>query len=945
MSLRTRWSSALACAVVLSGGLVLAAQAPTPQAPVQPPPLTQPLPVDPDVVTGQFENGLKYMIRRNALPAGRAELRLVVNVGSLVEDDDQLGLAHFVEHMAFNGTRNFPKLETVAFLESIGMRFGPSVNASTSFDETVYMLQVPTDKPEVLARSMLILEDWAHNVSFDPTEIDKERGVIIEEWRLRRGAAARMQDQQLPILLKGSRYAERMPIGTLEHLQTFKHESLTRFYRDWYRPDLMTVIAVGDFDPAAMRQLVAKHFGALPKATNPRALPAYDVPPQPGTLYAVATDAEAQMTQVSVYGKMALREQSTVGAYRRQILEGLFAGMLNARFGELSQKPDAPFMAAGAGRGLFVKRAEASTLNALVKDGEVAKGLTALYAEAERVVKFGFTQGEFDRQKTNFLRALEQSLAEKDKRPSAQLAAEYIRAVTQGEPIPGLAYEVDLTRALVPTISLAEVNGLAAEWVPEGNRVVMVSAPKKDGVPVPTEAQLAAAIAAASSAPLTAYVDTVTSATLMRTAPTPGRITKEATRAWGITEWTLSNGIKVVLKPTNFKEDEIVFRAFSPGGTSIATDAEYLAASSAAALVGVGGVGQLSQIELGKAMTGKVASVTASIGELEEGLSGRASKKDLEAMFQLAYLRVMEPRADPAIFGVMMGQMKMMMANMQASPEFAFSELVSKTMSQDHLRARTPSADELSSIKLEDAMRFYRDRFADMGDFTFVFVGSLDPVAMRPLVERYIASLPSTGRKETWKDIGMRPPEGVVTREVRKGIEPKSQTRINFTGPFQYDQEQRVAIRAMADVLQTRLREALREELGGTYSVSASAGYENRPRGEYQVSISFGSDPSRAEALAARVLQEIEAFRTNGPTEKQVNDVKTTLDRDFETNIKQNAYVLSQLAFKYDVGDTPETLLDIPNYYRKLSVATIQAAAKEYLNTARYVKVVLLPEK
>jgi zinc protease len=935
----------LACVVVVSGGLVLAAQAPAPPTQVQPPPLTQPLPVDPDVATGQFENGLKYMIRRNALPAGRAELRLVVNVGSLVEDNDQLGLAHFVEHMAFNGTKNFPKLETVAFLESIGMRFGPSINASTSFDETVYMLQVPTDKPEVLARSMLILEDWAHNVSFDPAEIDKERGVIIEEWRLRRGAAARMQDQQLPILLKGSRYAERMPIGTLDHLRTFKHDSLTRFYKDWYRPDLMTVIAVGDFDPAAMRQLITTHFGALPKPANPRALPAYAVPPQPGTLYAIATDAEAQMTQVSVYGKMALRDQSTVGAYRRQILEGLFAGMLNARFGEMAQKPDAPFMGAAAARGLFVKRAEASMLNAMVKDGEVEKGLTALYAEAERVVKFGFTQSEFDRQKTNFLRGLEQALAEKDKRPSAQLAAEYIRATTQGEPIPGLAYEVNLTRALVPTITLAEVNGLAAEWVPEGNRVVMVSAPKKEGVPVPTEAQLAAAITAAASAPLTAYVDTVTSATLIRTPPTPGRITRESTRAWGITEWELSNGIKVVLKPTNFKEDEIVFRAFSPGGTSLATDAQFLAASSAAPLVGVGGVGDLSNIALGKAMTGKVASVSAAIGELEETLSGRASKKDLEAMFQLAYLRVTAPRADPAIFGVMMGQMKMMVANMQASPEFAFSEMVGKTMSQDHVRARTPSADQLASITLDDAMRFYKDRFADMGDFTFVFVGSLDPAVMRPLVERYLASLPSAGRKETWKDVGMHTPEGVVTREVRKGIEPKSQTAINFTGPFQYNQDQRVAIRAMADILQTRLRESLREELGGTYSVSAGARYENRPREQYQVSISFGSDPARAEALAARVLQEIEAFKTHGPTEKQVSDAKTKLDRDFETNIKQNAYVLTQLSFRYDQGDTPEALLDVPNYYRKLSVAVIQAAAKEYLNTARYVKVVLLPEK
>jgi len=943
MTLRVRtFLGGVLFAVALAVGLVpvhhVAAQAAAP-------PLTQALPVDPDVTTGQFDNGLKYMVRRNALPAGRAELRLVVNVGSLVEDNDQLGLAHFVEHMAFNGTKNFPKLETVAFLESIGMRFGPSINASTSFDETIYMLQVPTEKPEVLDRSMLILEDWARNVSFDPAEIDKERGVIIEEWRLRRGAGARMQDQQFPTLLKGSRYAERLPIGTVESLQTFKHESLTRFYKDWYRPDLMTVIAVGDFDAVAMRQLIAKHFGAIPKATNPRPLPTFTVPPQPGTLYAVATDAEAPMTQVSVYGKMALRDQSTVGAYRRQIVEGLFAGMLNERFGEMAQKPDAPFMAAGAARGLFVKSAEASMLNALVKDGEAEKGLTALYAEAERVVKFGFTQSEFDRQKTGLLRGMEQALTEKDKRPSAQLAAEYIRAATQGEPIPGLAYEVEITRAMVPTITLAEVNALAAEWVPEGNRVVMVSAPKKDGVPVPTEAQLAAAIKAASSAPVTAYVDTVTSSSIMTTMPTPGRVTTETTRAWGITEWTLSNGIKVVLKPTDFKADEILFSASSPGGSSLASDADYLSADAAATLVGLGGVGKLSNLELGKTMTGKVASASAGIGELEESLSGRASKKDLEAMFQLIWLRVMEPRADPVIFGVMMGQMKTMMAGQMASPEFAYGEMVNKLLTQDHPRARTPTPEQLATVNLDTAMRFYKERFADMGDFTFVFVGSLEPAVMRPLVERYIASLPSTGRKETWKDIGVREPAGVVEGEVRKGIEPKSQTRIIFNGPMQYNQEQRVAIRAMADILQTRLRESLREELGGTYSVSAGASYENKPRETYQLSVSFGSDPTRTAALGKRVFEEIEALKANGPTEKQVNDVKAAMLRDFETNIKQNAYVLGQTIQKYQNGEAPETLLDVPSYYQKLSVAAIQSAAKTYLNTARYVKVVLLPEK
>ncbi len=928
-----------ACAVLFTcaAGVSLAAQAV--------PSVTQPLPVDPEVTTGQFDNGLKYYIRQNSLPAGRAELRLVVNVGSVVEDKDQLGLAHFVEHMAFNGTKNFPKLETVTFLESLGMRFGPSINAFTSFDETVYMLQVPTDKPEVLAKAMLILEDWAHNVSFDPAEIDKERGVIIEEWRMGRGAGARMRDQQLPTLLKGSPYAERLPIGTIDSLQTFTHDSLTRFYKDWYRPDLMAVVAVGDFDKAAVQQLITKHFASLPKAAAPRPRPTVAVPPHPGTLYAVVSDEEATNTTVSVYGKMAVREQSTVGAYRRSLVEGMFAGMLNARFSEMAQKPDAPFMGASAGRGLFVKTAEASMLNALVKDDGIEKGLTALYAEAERVARFGFTATEFERQKTNMLRGIEQMTAEKDKRQSATFADEYVRVITQGESMPGLDYEATITKQLVPTITLSDVNGLAAEWVPQGNRVVMISAPKKATVTLPDEAKLAAAIEAAKAGALTAYVDSVTGTTLMDAAPTPGKVTNTVTREWGVTEWTLSNGVKVVIKPTDFKQDEILVRAFSPGGSSLAADADYMSQESSAQLISLGGLGKYSNLELGKVMTGKVAMAAASLSEYDEGIVGRASVKDLESMFQMIHMRFTAPRADPVIFGVFMTQMKAILGNQRAQPEFVYAEAQSDAMFQGHPRRKVPTAEQLSELNLDKALAFYTDRFADASDFTFVFVGTVNPDTLKPLVEQYLASLPSTGRKETWRDMGITRVKGVVEKIVEKGIEPKSQTSITFHGPFVYDQQQRVLINAMADILETRLRESLREELGGTYSVGVSAGYERIPKTEFTVDIGFGSEPVRAEALSKRVFDEIAAFKAQGPTEKQLSDVKAALKRDFETNVKQNAYILSQLVHKYQVGEAPQTLLDIPSYYDKLAAAAIQAAAKQYLDTTNYVKVVLMPEK
>jgi zinc protease len=850
--------------------------------------------------------------------------------------------------MAFNGTKNFPKSDIVTFMESIGMRFGPSVNAFTSFDETVYMLQIPTEKPEIVDRSLLILEDWAHNLSFDPVEIDKERGVIMEEWRLRRGAAARMQDQQFPVLLKGSRYADRLPIGKTDVIQGFKHDRLKQFYADWYRPDLMAVIAVGDFDKAAMQGLIQKHFAGLPRAAKPRPRPAYDVPKQPGTLYTVATDPEAPMTQVSVYSKMAFRDPSTVGAYRTQIVERLFGSMLSARFAEIAQKPNAPFMNAGTYRGLFVKAAEASTLVAMAKDGQVGPTLEAMFTETERVNKFGFTQSELDREKTSMLRGLTQALAEKDKVQSAMFAGEYVRNFTQAEPFPGLQNEVELTERVLPGISLAEVNGLAREWMPEGNRVVVVSAPQKPGVQVPDEAAMAAAIKAAASKPITAYADTTTAKALFSATPKAGAVTKTNVRAdVGITEWTLSNGVKVILKPTTLKADEILFRAFSPGGTSLVADDELIWAEPAAALISSSGLGSFSRIELGKMLAGKIANVGPYVGALDEGLSGSASAKDLETMFQLIYMTFTEPRADKDVFEVMKSQTKMMLGNMRSNPNFLFQEALNEALTQNHPRERTPTPDMLDKMDLDKALAFYKDRFSDAGDFTFVFVGTFDPATLRPLIERYVASLPSTGRKETFKDHNVRTPLTVVEKRVEKGLEPQSHSRVVFTGPFQYNQEQRIVIRAAASILQTRLREILREDLGGTYSVSATAGYDKVPTQQYNLTIDFGSSPDRADELMKRVFAEIEAFKSSGPTEKQVADAKEGFVRDYETNIKNNGYLLQQIALKYQFNEDNElpVLFDLPAWYNRLTAAAIQDAAKLYLNTQRYVKVTLMPEK
>ncbi|MBA2259167.1 MAG: insulinase family protein [Acidobacteria bacterium] len=931
------------CIAAFSGAA--SAQAPAAAAP-QTAALTQQIPLDPTITTGKFPNGLRYFIRTTKRPEKRAELRLVVDVGSIVEEADQQGLAHFVEHMAFNGTKHFPKQETVAFLESLGMRFGPSINASTSFDETVYMLQVPTAKPEVMDRAFLILEDWAHGQSFGPVEIDKERGVIKEEWRIRRGAGARMQDKQLPILLKGSRYAERIPIGTMDVIDNFKHDRLRQFYTDWYRPDLMTVIAVGDFDPAAVEKMIKAHFEGIPAPKGMKPRPVYPVPDHPGTLYAIATDKEATSASISIYSKIDVRDPRTVGAYRQQIVERLYSSMIGARFSELAQKPDSPIVGAGGSRGGFVRSKEVSTLSAGVKGDAIEKAFDAVFTEAERAARFGFTTGELERVKLNIVASLERSVKEKENTPAAAIAGELVRHITDREPVPGIVYEYELHRRFLPEITLAEVNALAKNWVPDRNRVITVSAPEKTGFAVPDESKLSSVMASLAGKNITAYVDTVDDAPLLDPLPSPGSITKTTTKdAYGITEWQLSNGVKVVLKPTDFREDEIIFRATSYGGSSLASDADYVPASSASTVVGVGGIGRLSAIELRKKMTGKTATASAFISDYEEGLNGASSKKDLETMFQLIHLRFTQPRSDPAAFSAFQGQMKSNLANQRSNPAFLFNEALSTSLRQNHLRARPLTPESVDQLNLDKSMAFYKDRFADAGDFTFVFVGSFKTEEMKPLVERYLGSLPSTGRKESWKDTGVRYAKGVIEKRVEKGLEPQSRAAIVFTGPFTHNQTERVAIRAMAEVLQSRLHETLRESLGGTYGVTTAAGYLPIPVPEFSVNISFSSAPERTEELVKAALQQVELLKTAGPTDKQMTDAKEKLLRDLETNRKQNNYLLTQLSSRYQSGEDLATLFSLEEFYNKLTPAMIQDAAKRYLNPQNMVKVTLFPEK
>lgn len=936
-----------ALSLTLVAPALLGAQQTKTAAAGAPIPLTAVLPVDPKIKIGTLPNGIKYYIRKNAKPEKRAELRLVVNAGSVLETDNQLGLAHFVEHTAFNGTTHFAKNDLVKYLQSIGVRFGADLNAYTGFDETVYILPIPTDTARIIEQAFTILEDWAHGQVFDSAEVVNERGVVREEWRLGKGAGDRMLHQWLPTALKGSIYAERLPIGNEQSIMTATSARLRSFYDTWYRPDLMAVVAVGDFDPAVIEAQIKKHFSRIPKATNPKPRRLAEVPANKEPLIGIGHDKEATGSDVELLFKLPVEVTRTVGDYRRDLVQRLYLGMLNARLDEISQKPDAPFLGAGASKGNFVGRtSEAFTLAASVKDGGIDRGLEALLLEAKRVDEFGFLQSELDREKQSLVRGYERAYAERDKTQSAALVGELVNNYLVREPIPGVDYEYKIVQQLVPTITLADVNKLASKWITDENRVIIAQSPEKEGVKVPTRAELVAVFESASKTPVVAYTETLSSEALIANEPSAGKVVSgRSIGAVNVTEWTLSNGARVLVKPTDFKADEVLFSAYSPGGTSLASDADYMSAALAPQIMANGGVGQFSRVDLQKKLAGKAASAGASIGETSEGMSGRASPKDIETMFQLIYLNFTAPRLDLSVWEAMKNQFGPYLANRGADPDEVFNDTVQVTMAQHNVRARPLTPALFAEVDPQKALAFYKDRFADASDFTFLFVGNVDTVTLKPLVEKYIASLPATNRKETFKDLGVTPPKGVVERVVRKGVEPKANTVIMFTGRCEYAPASCFALRALSELVQIKLNELLREQLGGVYSPSARGSCGRVPHQEYAFQFQFNSAPDNVEKLTKSVFALIDTLKTQGPNAADVAKVREELTRAREVELKQNNYWLANIAGRDQSGEDIAGLLGAYDAMVKaLSPSLLQEAAKKYFDVNNYARFVLLPE-
>ncbi len=904
--------------------------------------------VDPSVKMGKLDNGLVYYIKQNKKPEKRVELRLVVNAGSILENDDQLGLAHFMEHMNFNGTKTFPKNELIDFLQKTGVKFGADINAYTSFDETVYMLQLPTDDSSLVETGFQVLEDWAHNSLLDGKEIDNERGIIVEEWRLGLGAQDRMMKKFLPVIFKDSRYATRLPIGKVEVLENFKHETLRNFYHDWYRPDLQAIVITGDIDPAKVEARIKAHFSALKNPSQPRERVVYDLPDNKDPLIAITTDKEATENMILMFYKHPGKVVKTLGDLKEQLMAELFTGMLNQRFNEISQNPEAPFIFAGTSYGKFLARTKDSyVVNAMPKENQIDKALETLLAENERVKRFGFTSTEFERQKEELFSQYEKASREADKTESAQFASEYVSNYLSEDPIPGAVKKFKYVKNLMPEIKLEEINNLVKSWVTDENMAMVIMAPEKEGVKVPTIDQVLGIVSQSKSTDLKPYVDKFKEEPLVNKELQPGKITKvDVNKAIGFAEVTLSNGVTVVLKSTNFKNDEILVSAYSLGGSSLYPDQDFMSANYATQVVDMSGAGNFDNIELEKKLKGKNLQITPYIDDVREGFRGNSTPKDFETMLQLIYLYFDSPRKDTTAFKAFMSQMENQMKFMKSNPMMAFYDTLFKTVYPGYKRMIIfPGENQLKEVSLDKIDRIYRDRFSDASDFKFFIVGNFNMDSITPLIEKYLGSLPSSHRNETWKDVSPTFAPGVTNLTLYKGSDPQSMVGLVLSEKIEWNSNNLLALNMLKEILSIKLIEVIREKLSGVYSPQVMLSPDHYPQSTYQLVVMFGCSPQTADKLTKAVFQEIKKIRKKGPTEVDLNKAKEALIRARETDFEKNEFWLGKIESIYYDKTDPALILNLKERVNRVTVTDLKKTAGELINPEHYVRVVLMPEK
>ncbi|WP_116789628.1 M16 family metallopeptidase [Flavobacterium psychrotrophum] len=911
--------------------------------------LNSPIPFDPNVKTGKLKNGLTYYIRKNSKPENKVDLRLVVNAGSVLEDDDQQGLAHFMEHMNFNGTKRFPKNKLVDYLQSIGVKFGQHLNAYTSFDETVYFLPIPSDNPEKLEKGFQIIEDWAFNAVLTPEEVDKERGVVLEEYRLGLGASDRMEKRYMPKMLYKSHYADRMPIGKKNILENFKYDVLTRFYKDWYRPDLMAVIVVGDIDVAAMEKKIKDHFESYknPKKERPRG--SFDLPNHAETFVAIETDKEASSSDVQLmYKDKGLPKPNvTLGDFRHYLSEGLFSTMLNNRLEELTHTPTPPYTFGYSYHGRsWVRPKEAYQSYAMTQDSKQLDALKTLVEENLRVKKFGFTQSELDRAKTQFLAQIESQYNDRDKTESENFVYGYQQHFLTKEASPGIAWEYERLQKELPGISLTDVNGLIKEYIRDDSRVVILTGPEKDGLKKPTEQEVLA-ILNSTGDDLTAYNDAAVISGLLRNEVKPGSVVKKETNAkLGTTTLTLSNGAKVTYKKTDFKNDEILMEAVSHGGSNMYSNDDYKKTQWANGAVYEAGFSGAKINDINKFMTGKLANVNPYVYSISEGLRGSATPKDMEYMFQMAYAYFTDLNYDTDAYTAYKQKQSAFYDNLMSEPNYYFMQEFSAFLNKENPRFNglVPTKESWDKTDYQLAFNKYKERFANAADFDFYFVGNIDDKKMEEYAAKYIASLPASDKREKIVDTGYRIPKGDFKKVVNKGTEPKSSVRIMYYGETPYSEKEASALSALGEILSIKLVEELRENESGVYGIGAYGSMSKVPYPAYNFNVSFPCGPENAEKLTASALREIQKIVDNGPTATDLSKFKEAELLEYKKNIRENNFWMDNFTQAYNNGANVENILAVEQKVNALTAKDIQEVAKKYLTKDKVIGM-LMPEE
>ncbi|WP_121811262.1 M16 family metallopeptidase [Mucilaginibacter kameinonensis] len=905
----------------------------------------QDLPLDPAVRTGRLPNGFTYYIRHNENPGKRVIFYLANKVGSILETEEQRGFAHFTEHMSFNGTVHYPKNELVNYLQKSGVRFGADLNAYTSFDETVYQLPLPADDPVVVGRGLQIMRDWAQGATLDPAEIDKERGVVLEEKRLGKGADERMRAYYFPLLTNGSRYAQRLPIGTDGILNTFKPEALRDFYNEWYRPDLQAIIIVGDINVDAMENAVKVRFSDLKNPVKEQSRTKYAVKLTGKNQFIVATDPEQTSTTVEVIHKQIGLQLHTASQYRESLVRELFNTMVRDRFSGLERQANPPFLRGSAGIEPFLGGLDCYTVSVTAKPGELETGFKAAWKEQARVMRSGFTQAELDRAKNNFMSRMASALKEKDKTPSESLVKEYLQYFLSGTAAPGIAAEYELLQKELPGIKLADLYAMAGMEAKGSDTDVLITAPAKDKALVPAQAVFKKWVREAESEIMPAYQETVSADQLLSALPAAGKIVKEEKDLkLHITRLTLSNGVKVILKPTSFKNDQILFSGFSDGGTSLYSDAEYQSAA-ASNLIPSFGAGNFNTLELNRYLTGKQINVRPFINERTQGVSGGSSVADFESALRLILAYFTAPRKDSLQFQGIIARSKAALVNRGEDPSKVYADTVNAILGSNNPRRTGPSQKKLDQISLDRAFAIYRERFADASGFTFVITGSIDTGSVRPMLARYLGALPSNGRIEQARDLHITTPPGKITATVYKGTEERATVNLVFSGDFNYDMENNLKLDALKEVIAIRLNERLREEESGVYSPGVKVASVKYPAPRFNLNISFGCAPQNVEKLISSTLDEIDKIRKSGPAQINLDKFKAEDHRTIETQVQTNGFWVGYLSAQIQNAAPLDEITLYQHIIAGMTTGDIKTMAQKYLNGDNYIRLVLMPEQ